>query len=232
MWPTRGLPLRYWPLALLAVTAGQVVAFFTVPTTDAAFDLVDPKAVQGVTMLFSHLDVPHLVSNMVSQLMLGLFVEGLHGHWRFLVLYVASGLGSAMWYRGWWCAFLRDDEGDVVEEVSTPVRYLAGCSGAVYGLMGAYTSHLLLNWAELHFKRLWFAAVLAVFLLDVGVYVLDGPLPGVAYAAHVGGGVFGACFGVLALRNVRVLAWERRLVALAAGVAIVMGGAAVLVCQV
>lgn len=219
MWPTRGLALSYWPVALLSITALQIVVFATTRPEDLGWHMTDPIPVRALTSVLAHLDGPHLAVNLVSQLALGFFVECLHGHLALVLVYFASGVGGALWYRGWWCRFY------------APRRiYLVGCSGAVYGLMASYASHLLVNWAEVRFKAWWAAAVALTLLLDVGLYVADGPEPGVAYAAHVGGGAFGLCAGVLFLRNVRVLRCERGLQVGAAVGMVGMAGLALLAC--
>lgn len=212
MWPTAGLSLRFYPLALAGVTLVPLLVLLAhVPPVELGYRMLEPAPLQVVTYMAAHSDVAHLSTNLVSQLALGAFVECLHGHGRFLLVYVGAGVGGALAYRGWWCAC----------EAPRNV-YLVGASGAVYGLMGAYAAHLLLNWAELRLRALWLGVVLLTLALDVVAYVAS-PQPGVAYAAHVGGGVTGLCLGVLALRNVAVLRWERALYVAAA--AALVGGA-------
>lgn len=199
MWPTDGLPLRYAPAALVTLSLLQVLAFATSESKDLGFHAPTPRPVNALTSLFAHSDAVHLLANVASQLALGVFVEGMHGARRFLLVYVGSGLVGALVYRGHWCM------------AEAPRHaYLVGASGAVYGLMGAYASHLLINWAELVLRYAWLAAALLTLGVDIALYVLF-PQERVAYSAHVGGGVAGVCLGVLALRNVRVLEWERAL---------------------
>lgn len=202
MWPTQNIPFRYWPILLSIVTVLQTAAFFSTSPEQLGLHMsttLHPATfLRAFTSLFAHSDVYHLLTNALSQLFLGLFVECIHGHGRFLVIYVVSGVGGALTYRMWWCT-----------HYAPTWIYLVGASGAVYGLMGAYAAHLFLNWAELRFRVLWFVIVLFTFLADIGLYVLDGPTPNVAYAAHVGGAVYGLCSGVLTLRNARVLRCER-----------------------
>ena len=203
--------MRYWPSALLGVTLLQLFAFYTVPPTELGFYMLKPQPTQVVTSLVAHADVAHLISNVVAQLALGVFVECLHGHLRFLVVYVGSGVGGALWYRGTWCAGVSDE---------SPGRnvYLVGASGAIYGLMGAYAGHMLINWSELRLKCVWFCGATLTVVLDVGMYLM-APVAHVAYAAHVGGALAGMCLGVLVLKNVRVLEHE---VALRVGAAIAL----------
>ena len=204
MWPTRGLTLRFQPCVLLCITTLQIVSFFTIPAKELSLQMTKritgATLLHGLTSLFAHMDATHLFGNMVSQLLLGLFVEGLHGHTRFALLYLFTGVGGALTYRTWWSVHYTPRE-----------IYLVGASAAIYGLMGSYTAHLLLNFDELQFKMLWAFAVVAVFVNEVLVYILDGPEENIAYAAHAGGFTFGVCLGVLVLRNVRVLRWERAL---------------------
>lgn len=198
MWPTQRLPFCYWPTALVLTSMVQVWSFANVPARQLGLSTEDEGGevlVRSVTSLFAHADVAHLATNLVSQLALGTFVEGLHGHWRFVLIYVLSGMGGALWFRAWWCQL---DEG---------TAWLVGASTAVYGLMGSFGSHLLVNWAEMPLRWVWVACAALAVAADVALYLIC-PVPGVAYSSHVGGALFGVCWGVLLLRNVRVLRYE------------------------
>ena len=204
MWPTVHLPIRYYPAFLALVTLVPLVVFFArVPPAQLGYDMLHTSPAQVLTYMAAHSDAAHLSSNVVSQVALGAFVECMHGHARFLVIYVGTGVGGALTYRGSWCAFYAPRN-----------VYLVGASGAVYGLLGAYTAHILINWSQLRLRALWVGAVLLTLILDVAAYVYS-PQPGVAYAAHVGGAAYGVCLGVLVLRNARIIACERALSALA-----------------
>ena len=155
---------------------------------------------QALTSLLAHADAPHLAGNLASQLALGWKVEGMHGSGRFAVVYAVGGaLGAACFRTAW---RVTDGETEWV---------LVGASPAVYALMGAHSAHVALNWTEAPLIRwLLVAAVALTAAVDVSLYFAY-PLPNVAYSSHAGGAAFGALVGVLVLRNVRVLEWERTL---------------------
>ena len=212
MWPTAGLPLTHAPVGVVVVSLLQVIAFLALEPADLALHLGSDAPsgwVYVATSLFAHLDAAHLTSNVASQLAVGVVVEGMHGHARFATLYLLTGIGGALLYRAYYCLWLAPRH-----------FYLLGASAAVYGLLSAYAAHLYLNWAEMGVfaRRAWFAVALFVACVDVVMYGIS-PLSGVAYSAHVGGGVYGVCLGVLVLRNVRVLRHERRARVAAAAVA-------------
>lgn len=215
MWPTTHLALRYAPLVLATTTMLQVLSFLVVADTQSlGFDMLDPQPLHALTSLFAHASVAHLASNLVLQTLLGPFVECLHGHGPFFLVYFGAGLLAAASYRVYWRAF-----------VDPRPTYLIGSSGAVYGLMGAYASHLLLNWSELPSRFFWLSVLLLTLVVDVGVFLIQ-PTSDVAYSAHVGGGVAGLCIGLLVLRNVRPLRWEQALRVLALLLLVCMLGAA------
>lgn len=89
------------------------LAFY--PATDGLVDMV--------TAMFSHAGMLHLVGNLYFLFVVGDNVEDLMGPFKFLLLYLATGVLGFMYY-------------DVVSAAST-LPHL-GASGAVCGLMGAY----------------------------------------------------------------------------------------------
>ena len=72
------------------------------------------------TPMFLHIGFQHIVLNMVTLYFLGMQIEYLFGPWRFLVIYLASGI----------C-------GNIASFAFTPA-ISAGASTALFGLFGAY----------------------------------------------------------------------------------------------
>jgi membrane associated rhomboid family serine protease len=73
-----------------------------------------------LTSMFLHIGVRHLVFNSIGLIAFGIEIEGLYGRWRYLFIYVLSGLfGSLASFalRGWG-------------------TYSAGASGAIFGVIG------------------------------------------------------------------------------------------------
>lgn len=207
MWPTLHLPFCYFPIFLCAISLSQIVLFAT--RTPLALTLPsDEWRWTSFTALFAHSTEAHLLANLFSQLCLGVFLEGVHGHGRFLIVYFASGYFGVLTFRALW----GEDRG---------VEY-TGCSPAVFGILGAYTSHLVLNWSEVKFRYTWLSLCALVLFVEVLAYQLS-PLPNVAYSSHLGGCVFGVLVGVVVLKNPVVKEHERFVRSVCAFVAGVAG---------
>jgi membrane associated rhomboid family serine protease len=72
------------------------------------------------TSMFLHVDWPHLLFNSISLLIFGVKVERNYGHWKFIVIYVFSGLFGGLFSFAFGNA-----------------QISVGASGAIFGLMGA-----------------------------------------------------------------------------------------------
>jgi len=131
---------------------------------------------------FLHFGLLHLTLNMFSLALLRR-VEALWGSGRFLLLYLSCGLCGS-------CAGAYYFPGDLVNIV-----YLAGASGALWGVMASEAIWIVLNRSHLPADevRRWNQQLFFTLLLNVGVSML----PHVSAAAHVGGGVAGALSALL-----------------------------------
>lgn len=150
-----------------------------------------------VSYMFVHIGYVHLCANLLVQLLVGFLLEMVHGWWRILLIYLSGVIA-----------------GSLATSLFDPQVYLGGASGGVYALLAAHLANVVLNWAEMEFAvvRLLILGVLAV--LDVGTAIYHrhfstSPTK-VGYTAHLAGAVAGLLIGTLLLRNLRVLAWERR----------------------
>ncbi|KAG4072429.1 hypothetical protein HA402_004361 [Bradysia odoriphaga] len=89
-----------------------------------------------VTDAFVHTGFPHLWSNMLLQMILGVLLEIVH-HWkRISVIYFASVVGGSLFMT-----------------VLSPREYVVGASAGVYGLLFSHLSNIILNWNEMDWKR-------------------------------------------------------------------------------
>jgi rhomboid protease GluP len=136
------------------------------------------------TALFIHFGVIHLALNMWALWDVGRLVEQLYGRWRFLVLYILSGLlGNLL---------------SLVLHGNQAVS--GGASGAIFSLYGALLVFLYRernNVDPSEFRWLFGgAAVFALLMLVVGFLV-----PGIDNAAHGGGLVAGALLGLVLARR-------------------------------
>lgn len=135
------------------------------------------------TAMFIHFGVVHLVLNMWALWDAGRLVEQLYGRWRFVLLYVASGLlGNLL---------------KLVLHGSDTVS--SGASGAIFSLYGAL---LVFLWRERRnvdpseFRWLFGgAALFSSLMLGVGFFV-----QGIDNAAHGGGLLAGALLGLVLAR--------------------------------
>jgi membrane associated rhomboid family serine protease len=113
-------------------------------------------------------------------------IEEILGHWRFLVFYLACGLGAAL-------AFILSDPGSNAD--------LIGASGAVAGVISAYLLFrpcfkvtCLLGVIPLRLRAFWIIGFWAIFqVYEIASQDNDG----VAYWAHIGGLITGAVLFIL-----------------------------------
>ena len=147
--------------------------------------------------LFSHADSQHIIGNSLSLFSLGLIMEMVHGHWRFILICMYGGIVGSLG----WSAFEQDG------------RRLVGASSCVYAVASSYASHLFLNWNETPFKLLFAAALSFSISMDVLHYVYNRQ-ENIAYSAHLFGSLTGALTGIIFLRNSVVHGYELRVVSI------------------
>lgn len=119
-----------------------------------------------LTYLFLHSGMEHLLNNMLILYFIGNALERYLGHWKFLLLYLASGIFAAL--------------GSVFWNTSYPV--CVGASGAVFGVCGGLAYLVLIhrgNLQGLTKKRMLLFLLLSVY----GGFVTQG----VDNAAHITG---------------------------------------------
>ncbi|MEW6678090.1 MAG: rhomboid family intramembrane serine protease [Pseudomonadota bacterium] len=156
--------------------------------------------------MFLHFGVLHLGMNMLSLWDGGRLVERMYGPRRFLLLYIGAGL-----------------LGNLVSLMAQGDKAVsAGASGAIFGIYGAFMSHLWLERKSRNpgeFKRLfWGAFLFSALAIALGIFI-----KGIDNHAHVGGLVGGVLLGLYLARPEPPVA--RRLPNLAGGVFLaVVGG--------
>lgn len=166
-------------LVLIAINILVYIGLFTIPGLDQQVTLA--KFYQGsdfgsitrvITSGFAHStsDVLHILFNMYSLYVLGTIIEPMIGRLRFLVLYFLAMFGGAIAFI-WFAPF-----GSSV----------VGASGAIFGLMGAYL--VLLRALRLDASQMY---------VVIGINLLFGFSPGIAWQAHVGGLVVGVAVAAI-----------------------------------
>lgn len=121
---------------------------------------------------FLHFGLTHLAVNMFSLYLIGPGIEQTLGRWRYLLVYLAAGLG-----------------GSIAVYLFTPMSVVAGASGAVFGLLGAAAVIMIRNRQNLN-------ALIGVLLINLFISFL----PGISLAAHGGGLAVGAALTYLLLQ--------------------------------
>lgn len=141
---------------------------------------------QLATYLFVHVSLWHLVLNMLMLWMFGSVIESRWGSKKFLFYYFFTGIGAGL------CSVL------FAFNSSSPV---VGASGAIFGLLVAYAmmfpESVILLFFIFPMKMKYAAMVLAGINL---LGAMSNPGGGIAYIAHLGGGLF----GYLYLKNERI----------------------------
>jgi membrane associated rhomboid family serine protease len=193
-WPTP--PYVMWGLIAVNFT----VFFVQAGTSPEQFEQVDqiaglipaaftnvsnvgglPAPLTLITYQFLHANFTHVFGNMIFLFVFGDDIEELIGHWRFLVFYLASGVGAGL-------AFVLSAPGAATD--------LIGASGAVAGVIVAYLMYrpcekvtVLLGLIPLRIRAFWVIGGWAIWQV---IEATSRAQDGVAYWAHVGGLATGA----------------------------------------
>jgi membrane associated rhomboid family serine protease len=161
------------------------------------------KPYQLITHMFSHSPsmIFHIVFNMLMLWMFGRILENVWGPKRFLLFYLACGLGAAalhlavQYFRAeQLLQALQANNPGAVEKYEGALAGALGASGAVMGIMAAFAylfpnTPLMLIPIPFPIKAKWL--VLGYVLLDLFGGI--GALPGdnIAHFAHLGGAITG-----------------------------------------
>jgi membrane associated rhomboid family serine protease len=157
----------------------------------------------ALTGLFLHASWVHVLGNMLFLWIFGNNVEDVMGRVRFLVFYLAAGFAAALAQT--WVTLHYSG----IDAASVPT---VGASGAIAGVLGAYfvllpharVVTLLFGFLPVPVSAMLFLGFWFLFQLWQGGFSLTEPAAsgGVAFAAHVGGFLF----GVVAVRAFQVRA--------------------------
>ncbi len=129
-----------------------------------------------VTPIFLHANLLHVGLNMLNFVVLGVFLERLVGHARFILIYLITGIISI-----------------IASFYFAPQEISVGASGAIFGLVGAYSIFVLVH--RQAFPRGGIPALLWLILV-IGVNLgLGFVIPNVDNYAHIGGLISGCLLG-------------------------------------
>jgi membrane associated rhomboid family serine protease len=156
--------------------AGLVPAAF-----GGAVQFTLPAPLTLVTYMFLHANFMHLFGNMIFLFVFGDDIEEAIGHRRFLLFYLACGIGGGIAY--------------VMSGPNSNID-LIGASGAVAGVISAYAMFrpcakvtVLLGLIPLRLRAYW---VIGLWVVMQIADLANGVQNGVAYWCHIGGLVTGA----------------------------------------
>ena len=125
-----------------------------------------------ITSAFLHANFLHLALNMLAVGWLGVPVERFVGHWRYLGIYIVSGLAGA-----------------AGALIATPLGLTVGASGAVFGILGA----LLI----IEYQQTGSLAGQAFTLIVINL-AFSFTVSGISVGGHIGG-LIGGIASMLAL---------------------------------
>jgi len=129
-----------------------------------------------VTPIFLHANPLHVGLNMLNLAVLGVFLERLVGHMRFLLIYVITGIVSI-----------------IASFYFMPQEISVGASGAIFGLVGAYSVFVLMH--RRAFRKGGIPALLWLIFVIAGNLSIGFFVPNVDNYAHLGGLLSGCLLG-------------------------------------
>jgi len=150
-----------------------------------------------LTYQFAHKSPSHVGINLLLIIILGVPLEGFHGHLRTGFIFNLGVCGGAL-----------------LHVVCTPHAYpLVGMSAGCYALMAMHLSDLLINWRQTRYrcpKTIFLALLLLPDLWLASTIVLFESGPGSrSLVAHVGGYLSGVLMGVVIGRNLKAKPYKR-----------------------
>ena len=145
---------------------------------------------QLITYQFMHAGFTHILFNMFFLWMFGMEIETIMGSNKFLIFYLASGIGAGLFQ-----LFLSP-----LLSSSSALGVTLGASGAVYGVMIAFAMFFPDRYVYVYFlipiKAKYLIAILVVFeFMSVGDQSI------VAHLAHIGGAITALIFILIDRRN-------------------------------
>jgi membrane associated rhomboid family serine protease len=194
-------------LVYFAQTVFENSTAFSITNMFALHDIhsVYFKPHQLITHMFMHGDFWHLFFNMFALWMFGAMLENVWGSKRFLVFYMACGLGAAFLHLGVLykemnevMAIFTQMPEDQQQELLYSDRFkvntaTVGASGAVFGCLAAFgylfPNSLLYIYGVFPVKAKWLVIGYAAMELWLGVRNSAGD--NVAHWAHLGGALVG-----------------------------------------
>jgi len=141
----------------------------------------------------SHFTNSHFFGNISSIIIFGTLLEIIHGSFASFIIFWYSATSGVLWFAA----------------IENRVSLYRGASPGVYGIMGAYLAHTIINWKEAPFRFFWFfLLIFEVANILVVYYYSYEYRTSVAHSSHVFGFIQGVLIGIIVLKNVVVRKWE------------------------
>jgi membrane associated rhomboid family serine protease len=163
------------------------------------------KPHQLVTYLFLHGGPGHILLNMLALWMFGTNLEAVWGPKKFLIFYMACGVGAGLLHLGvlyyenkWVIEAFNQYSPEQQQELLSSGKYILdgstlGASGAVFGCLAAFAylfpNNLIYIYALFPIKAKWLIPLYAGVELIAAIQNSAGD--NVAHWAHLGGGLVG-----------------------------------------
>lgn len=129
---------------------------------------------RAFTSMWLHADVSHILFNMLFLFVIGRPLETIFGHWRFLLIYLLSGI-----------------TGDIIAGLFSKTNVISiGASTALFGLIGAGLILQFLNPIYHSLSASLWSTLIANLIFDV-------LSPSISLSGHLGGLLGGLIFGFL-----------------------------------
>lgn len=137
------------------------------------------------TAMFVHINILHIGLNMLSLFMVGRAVEVLYGKWRYLAIYLVSGI-----------------VGGIVALFFTPLNVPSvGASGAIFGVFGAIGVFFIVNRRAL---GAYGSGAIGQWIFWLGLNLIWGfSISGIGIADHIGGLVAGMVIALILMPRQR-----------------------------
>lgn len=129
-----------------------------------------------ISCCFLHIGVLHLLLNMYALLYIGVLLEPILGKWRFLAVYLLTGVAAST-ASLWW----------------NDMTISAGASGAIFGMYGVFLALLTGRFLDKSMRQAFLASILIFVVYNIFYGLKTGS--GIDNAAHIGGLVSGLVMG-------------------------------------
>ena len=150
--------------------------------------VLDGEYFRLLIAVFMHFGIQHLVNNMLILFIFGNVMEKAMGKWRYLLFYLACGVGVNLVQVGWYLLENRFRNPEVIVS--------AGASGAIFGIAGGLLYIILRNRGRLENLKTRQMALMIIISLYLGFRSAE-----TNNLAHIAGVVVGFIMAIFIYRK-------------------------------